>query len=259
MSRFRVLSWNIHKGRSFAGQSKTLDLVRTLLKSHDVDFVFLQEIQGKSESTWHLKSPNLDEAKIFESQLEFLADEAWPHFSYGQNASFSDRHHGNAILSKWPIIHEKNHDLTLTRFEHRGLLGVKSTLQESGQIELYSTHLNLLHGHRKRQVNSILEILDHHLGPSASAAEMRMPVVLAGDFNDWSLGLHQGLIDCGFREAFEETGQKLAETYPSFYPSFKLDRIYFLNLKCISAKVITDPFAMASDHLPIYAEFEPLY
>ncbi len=39
-----------------------------------------------------------------DSQFAFLADEIWPHFAYGKNAIYSAGHHGNAILSKHPIL-----------------------------------------------------------------------------------------------------------------------------------------------------------
>ena len=68
--------------------------------------VFLQEVQGthRGRSQAIAKWPEA-------SQYEFMADEIWPAYAYGRNAVYSDGHHGNAVLSKYPIVRFENHDV----------------------------------------------------------------------------------------------------------------------------------------------------
>ena len=55
-------------------------------------------------------------------QYEFLADSIWPQFAYGRNMVYPKGHHGNAVMSKFPIVHFQNHDVSLPGPEKRGLL-----------------------------------------------------------------------------------------------------------------------------------------
>jgi endonuclease/exonuclease/phosphatase family metal-dependent hydrolase len=41
---------------------------------------------------------------------------------YGLNAAYEHGHHGNAVLTRHPIIEWCNRDLSVNRFESRGLL-----------------------------------------------------------------------------------------------------------------------------------------
>src|SRR5690625_220449 len=79
-----------------------------------------------------------------EPHYEFLADSIWQDFAYGRNAVYPQGHHGNALLSKFPIISWNNHDISLNRFEQRGLLHCKLDLVESSQpLHAVCVHLNL--------------------------------------------------------------------------------------------------------------------
>ena len=139
MSRIlKVASYNIHKGMSPLNQHFVLHGVRQALKSLDPDLVFLQEVQGahqhlaKKISTW----PS-------DAQHEYLAGDML--FSaYGSNAHYQLGHHGNALLSRYPILHRSNHDLTLHRFEQRGLLYCQLDLPSWNQpLHAFCVHLNL--------------------------------------------------------------------------------------------------------------------
>jgi signal transduction histidine kinase len=72
------------------------------------DVVFLQEIHGEHKG----HQANLQDWPN-EAQFEYLADSIWHHHAYGKNAVYPEGHHGNAILSKYPIKRWDNLDLTL--------------------------------------------------------------------------------------------------------------------------------------------------
>ena len=54
-----------------------------------------------------------------EPSYEYLADKMWPEFSYGRNAVYDHGHHGNAILSRYPIVASENQDVSDHRYERR--------------------------------------------------------------------------------------------------------------------------------------------
>ncbi|PIS11989.1 MAG: hypothetical protein COT73_00920, partial [Bdellovibrio sp. CG10_big_fil_rev_8_21_14_0_10_47_8] len=108
--KIRVLSYNIHKGFSFSGWDFTLHTIKQALQETKADIVLLQEVVGEN----HQLRKAVPQWPT-EAQFEFLADTVWPHYSYGKNAVFSLSHHGNAILSRFPIIKEENINISTNR------------------------------------------------------------------------------------------------------------------------------------------------
>ena len=51
-----------------------------------------------------------------------MADALWPQFAYGRNAVYPHGHHGNAVLSKFPILRYENRDVSISGPEKRALL-----------------------------------------------------------------------------------------------------------------------------------------
>src|ERR1700745_327025 len=97
--KFRVLSYNIHKGFTARNRRFVLREIRDAVRGLDPDFVFLQEVLGEHQG----RRLRVGCAWPEKPQFDVLADELWPHFAYGRNADYEDGHHGNAILSKVPI------------------------------------------------------------------------------------------------------------------------------------------------------------
>src|SRR5690348_17238860 len=99
----KVLTYNIHKGFSTTRLRFVLHDIKTAINTLNPDLIFLQEIQGEhiKRATRIKKWPEL-------TQFEFLAEAFWPHHAYGKNAIYKSGHHGNAILSKYPVIAWEN-------------------------------------------------------------------------------------------------------------------------------------------------------
>ncbi len=142
--KLRVLSYNIHKGFNLGRSRFILDQIKSSIELVSADIVFLQEVHGHTEKTT---------AKIkawpTSSQFEYLADKVWSHFAYGKNAVYKEGHHGNAVLSKFPILKHENIDISTNRFEKRGLLHVEifvpgSSGEAAKQIHLINLHLNYM-------------------------------------------------------------------------------------------------------------------
>ena len=99
MNTLTIATYNIHKGLSHFNRRVVLHELRERLRELDADIVFLQEVQG--EHTRHAERyHNYPEG----AQHEFIAEEIWPHSAYGKNSVYEAGHHGNAILSRFPIL-----------------------------------------------------------------------------------------------------------------------------------------------------------
>ncbi|MGE8201388.1 MAG: endonuclease/exonuclease/phosphatase family protein, partial [Variovorax sp.] len=96
----KVMTVNTHKGFTALNRRFILPELRDAVRTVGADVVFLQEVLG-THSRHSRRVSNWPEAPHY----EFLADTMWPQFAYGRNAVYPKGHHGNALLSKFPIVH----------------------------------------------------------------------------------------------------------------------------------------------------------
>ncbi len=239
----RLVTLNIHKGLSHFNRRTVIHELREGLRALEPDLVFLQEVQGL----------NARHALRFASwptspQHEFLAGEGWQH-AYGRNAVYEHGHHGNALLSRFPILSSENEDVSDHRFERRGLLhGVVSVPGWRRNLHCLCVHLSLHERGRRRQLDAIGARLE-------ALARTESPLIVAGDFNDWrqraSHILERAL---GMSEVSVATRGRHERTYPSVLPLLKLDRIYVRGFQVLEARVHRGaPWSMLSDHLAVSA------
>ncbi len=240
-----VMTVNIHKGFSFFNRKFILPELRDAVRKVGADIVFLQEVQGTHE----------EHARRFSGwpeapHYEFLADDLWPEFAYGRNVSYPKGHHGNAVMSKFPIVHDRNHDVSVGGPEKRGLL--HCVLRVPGQaidVHVICVHLGLVERHRQAQLQRLCAMVRGEVPDNA-------PLVVAGDFNDWrrraDAVLRQG---AGLREVFVEAYGVPAKTFPARLPLLCLDRIYVRNASAHLPVVLPrKPWSHLSDHAPLAAE-----
>ncbi len=241
--RLRMLTVNTHKGFTALNRRFILPELREAVRSTRADLVFLQEVVGG-----HDRHAARHEDWPATSQYEFLADNMWSDFAYGRNAIYPEGHHGNALLSKYPILSYRNLDVSITGPERRGLL--HCVLQVPGHDEVHAicVHLSLLESHRQLQLNLLCALLD--------SLPERAPVIIAGDFNDWQLLGNKRLERCtNLHEAFERNHGQLAKTYPARFPMLRLDRVYLRNATSHDPQILgTRPWTHLSDHLPLAVE-----
>jgi endonuclease/exonuclease/phosphatase family metal-dependent hydrolase len=241
----KLLTVNMHKGFTSFNRRFVLYELRDAIRAVSADVVFLQEVLGD-----HRRHASRVARWPVAPQYEFLADSIWPEFAYGRNAAFPGGHHGNALLSKWPILHQRNHDLSMQGPERRGLLHCR--LQVPGTstgIHVVCVHLGLRETHRAQQLDRLCCIVGREVPAGA-------PLVVAGDFNDWRLRAHDRLLACaGLREVFVEHSGQAAKTFPARLPMLRLDRIYVRGVSALRPLVLpTRPWSHLSDHAPIAAE-----
>ena len=243
----KVLTYNIHKGFDIYNRQFVLHLIREQLQAVNVDVVFLQEIHGR-----HERHENRVDGWPTVSQFEYLADQVWTHYAYGRNAIYNAGHHGNAILSKYPFEKWQNINVSPWRRASRSLLhGVIQDPQSGRRLDVICVHLGLIGLERSRQFRILGKYIDENIGVDA-------PLVLAGDFNDWSGRLGRRLeTDLALQEAFQVSHGHYARTYPAHWPLLQMDRIYFRGLQLSDCKCFGGPpWKRLSDHAPLYAQFE---
>lgn len=247
---FKVLTVNTHKGFTPLNRKFILPELREAVRAAQADVVFLQEVHGTHEK--HAENHTLWPGV---PQYEFMADEIWPDFAYGRNAVYPDGDHGNALLSKFPIRHFENHDVSGEDFrghERRGLLHCVLEVPPTGvQVHAICVHLGLRERQRQAQLKLLCDLIDNEVPADA-------PLVIAGDFNDWRLKAHDRLARCaGLIDAFREAGHPAPRTFPARWPVLRLDRIYARGVRVRQPEVLsTRPWSHLSDHAPLSAEIQ---
>lgn len=282
MSVIRVVSYNIHKGRSATGSRESLADLRLGLYNLRPDLLFLQEVQGRNQQ--HIS---------LDAQHESLGAALCMETAYGCNAVHERTDHGNALLSRFPILSHENQDISDHKMEQRGLL--HAVVDVNGTpVHCLVVHLGLFAGGRSRQVAALLERIKR-LVPDDE------PLLVAGDFNDWNNRLAPLFVkQLGLYEVFaiapqdDKVGklrssvarfrnsllpfpkplplaQKVHElgingaarltppprTFPSAFPWLRLDRIYQRGFAVRKAQVLHgSPWKQLSDHAPLIAELE---
>ena len=264
--KIRVATYNIHKGvTGIRGRPRIHD-IRLALHSMDADILFLQEVQDRNERLVRFRGYPKS------TQLDYLATSGYEHRAYGMNAIYPHGHHGNAILSRHPIRHFTNHDISDHALEKRGLLHAvaRPSRSKGHEVHLICVHLGLIKRSRVRQARFLIDFVQQEIPRNA-------PIIIAGDFNDW-----QRRVDSLLREelALDEVGisagapkrrslldffapwrkgasPAVARTFPSFAPWLTLDRIYVRGFRVLSTEVPRGPvWVRRSDHMPLIAELE---
>lgn len=240
MTALRVVTLNMHKGVSPLKLDSTVYRLRQQLRAQHADLIFIQELQQENHRRQH-RFASWPKHEI----THFLADGFYPDWHYGKNAEYRHGHHGNAILSKFPLHKGINYDISEYRFERRGLLHSTIELEGLKTVHCFCVHLALLQRGRERQLETIL----HHI----ERLSENSPTIIAGDFNDWRNSIGAPMRAAGFFDVFESLYGAPARTFPSIKPVLPMDRIYVRGLSIQKAKVLTE-WSKLSDHLALYAE-----
>ncbi len=264
--KLKVATYNIHKGVTGIRRLPRIHDVRHALHAIDADIVFLQEVQDRNERLrHHANYPKTN-------QLDFLATTGYEHQVYGKNAVYPHGHHGNAILSRYPIRHSTNHDISDHALEKRGMLHAVARVSKGksrpSDVHLICVHFGLIKRSRLRQADLLAEFVEREIPP-------RHALIIAGDFNDWQRRVDEvlrerlrvdevavaresarrGVLDrlLPWRDA--RASQPPARTFPSFAPMLTLDRIYVRGLRVAGMQVPRGlTWARRSDHAPLIAE-----
>ena len=254
MLTLKIATYNIHKGLSYFKRRVVLHELRERLRELNADIVFLQEVQG--EHTGHgERYHNYPDG----AQHDFIAEEIWPHSVYGKNSVYEAGHHGNAILSRFPILQSFNTDVSAHRFESRGLLHCEVEMpvlqNETAKVSVHClcAHFGLFAKGRRAQTGALIDYVRNEIPADA-------PLIIAGDFNDWRNQLSKTLAsELHIHDVFHLHGGKLARSFPSRLPLLRLDRIYVRGFDVLHSNVHTGgDWLRLSDHAALSAQLKRL-
>jgi endonuclease/exonuclease/phosphatase family metal-dependent hydrolase len=226
------------------------DRIVEIIDHHDADVVLLQEVDVGVP-----RSRRLDLAKEIALAAEY------PYYATGLNVQLNEGMYGNATLSKFPITKNRNINLTVGPRKARGCLHTTIQLDDgngiSQEVDFFNLHLGLSAQERVRQVGLLIQ------SPEFNSLGPEKPCLVGGDLNDWRTLLSPIFTDilnfnCASNHSKGYNNPYL--TYPSFSPTGGLDKIFFRGpLQLIKRRRCWMRVTkVASDHLPVIAEFELL-
>lgn len=227
----RIASYNIRKS---VGLDYKRDPLRILdvLNEIDADVVFLQEVDRRTGDRESTLLPELLESYCDYKPVDIAVRE----HSLGW--------HGNVILIRKEATCHSAWRIELPTLEPRGAIAAEISIAGL-KLRCVAAHLGLLARIRKAQVRRIVSAL--RLEPTG------LPTIIAGDFNEWRRA--HSCIDM-FGSDFRPLMPR--PSFPSALPIVPLDRIIISSDITVSevASHRSKKAAIASDHLPIWAELE---
>ncbi|MDP1593330.1 MAG: endonuclease/exonuclease/phosphatase family protein [Gallionella sp.] len=246
MQTLTIATYNIHKGFSHFNRRVVVHDLRERLRELNADIVFLQEVQGEHAHHGQRFNNYPDGA-----QHEFLADQLWPHSAYGKNSVYEAGHHGNAILSRFPIVQSLNTDVSAHRFESRGLLHCEIESIDGQRVHCLCAHFGLFAKGRRVQTGALIDYVQNSIPPD-------VPLIIAGDFNDWRNQMSHPLArELGMHDVFHLHGGKVARSFPARLPMFRLDRIYVRGFTVQHSEVhVGGAWQRLSDHAALSASLK---
>lgn len=247
--QLRILTYNIHRAIGIDRRFRPERIVR-VLKHYDADICLLQEVdEGAPRSRELVLAKELAEA----SGYDYVAA--------GYNVSLRKGRYGNATLSRFPIVRERNIDLTIENRKRRGCQHTTIHAEvRKGKVhclEVFNLHLGLSVRERERQAGLLVRAKEF------SDLTETTPCIIGGDFNDWRARLRPIFTEAlQFHSASElKSGSPIhrdIRTFPSFSPSGALDKIFYrgpiAKRSCFRCRMQVSK--IASDHSPLIADLE---
>jgi endonuclease/exonuclease/phosphatase family metal-dependent hydrolase len=227
----RIATYNVHRCRGMdrrINPSRIVDVLRDI----NADVIALQEVIGAG----------LHGA----GQAEDIG--AGLGMGWVMNNVRTLRHHqfGNVVLSRYPIVHHSQYDLSWRTCEPRNCQ--RADLEIDGELlHVYNVHLGTAVLERRYQAKRLASFVHDRRVTGAK--------VVLGDFNEWMRGLATRTLSSLFESVDISKHLKRRRTYPGLFPVVHLDHIYYDGpVKVMRVEMPrTRKSLMASDHLPLVA------
>lgn len=228
----RVVTYNVHRCRGMDRRTRP-DRVAAVLRDIGADIIALQEVLGAGpHGTSHIE------------EIGAALGMGWVMAPVRQ---LRDHQFGNAVLSRHPITHHVQHDLSWKTCEPRGLQ--RTDIEVSGRtLRVYNVHLGTAILERRHQAQRVATIVaDRHVGGAK---------IVLGDFNEWMRGLTTTLLSSRLKSVDLQEHLQRRRTYPGIFPILHLDHIYYAGrLEVIGIELPRTRLSLvASDHLPLVAD-----
>lgn len=228
----RVVTYNVHRCRGMDRRTRP-DRVAAVLREIDADVIAVQEIVGSGPQGG--------------SQIEEIGAALGMGWVMATTRQLRGQQFGNAVLSRLPIVHHVQHDLSWKTCEPRCLQRVDIEAQ-GHTLHVYNVHLGTAILERRHQAQRLASIVaDRHVGG---------PKIVLGDFNEWMRGLTTTLLSDHLKSVDLKDYLRRRRTYPGLFPILHLDHIYYAGrLEIVHVELErTRKSLVASDHLPLVAD-----
>ena len=153
---------------------------------------------------------------------------------------------GNAVMSRLPITHHCDYDLSWKTCEPRRLQRIDIDAHGC-RLHVFNVHLGTAILERRHQAGRLAAIVaDRHVAG---------PKIVLGDFNEWMRGLATTLLSERLRAVDLRNHLRRRRTYPGVFPILHLDHIYYTGrVEVLGVELPrTRTTLVASDHLPLVA------
>jgi endonuclease/exonuclease/phosphatase family metal-dependent hydrolase len=229
----RIATYNIHRCR---GMDRRILPSRTaaVIAEIEADVIALQEVVGASAT--------------HPGHAEELGAALGMGWVMAPTRRLRGHLFGNVVLSRLPIRHHAQYDLSWKRREPRCCQRVDLAVDDA-TVHLYNVHLG----------TSLLERRHQAVRLAAVVHDRRVsgPKVVLGDFNEWTRGLATRMLMEKLHSVDLFRHLKRRKTYPGFFPMLHLDHIYYEGAR-IEVRNVELPRTrralIGSDHLPLVAD-----
>jgi endonuclease/exonuclease/phosphatase family metal-dependent hydrolase len=228
----RVATYNIHRCRGLDGRTN-VGRIAEVIRAIEPDVIALQEVIGAgANSAGHAE------------ELGALLGMGW--------VMAATRHlrgclFGNVVLSRLPIRHHSQYDLSWKTCEPRCAQRVDIAVGED-TLHLYNVHLGTAFLERRHQAARLSAIMHDR--------RIDKPKIVLGDFNEWMKGLATSMLNERLQSIDLRSHLRRRRTYPGVFPVLHLDHIYYEGTVEVAKLELprTRLALMASDHLPLVAD-----
>jgi endonuclease/exonuclease/phosphatase family metal-dependent hydrolase len=228
----RVATYNVHRCRGMDARTVP-QRIASVLAALDADAIALQEVLGASQ-----RRPGQA------AELGAALGMGWvmAPTRHVRTALF-----GNVVLSRFPVRHHVQHDLTWKTCEHRGVQRVDVAMDDD-TLHVYNVHLGTSLLERRHQAVKLASVVHDR--------RVAGPKIVLGDFNEWARGIAKDVLAERLHSIDLSKHLSRRRTYPGFFPILHLDHIYYEGkVEVVKVSLPRDRMAlMASDHLPLVAD-----
>ena len=229
---FRIVTYNVHRCRGL-DRRVLPKRIAAVLRPLKADVIALQEVLGAGP-----KGHGHDQ------ELSAALGMGWV---MGSTRLVRGGLYGNVVMSRFPIDHHTQYDLTWKTRTPRGCQRVDIQLGQH-TMHVYNVHLGV--GLRERQYQA------KRLGNFIGQDRIPGPKIVLGDFNEWGRGFATIELTRVLKSLDLRAFLKRRRTYPGLFPVLHLDHIFYDgHVEVIKVQVPrTRRSLIASDHLPLLAD-----
>jgi endonuclease/exonuclease/phosphatase family metal-dependent hydrolase len=228
----RVATYNIHRCRGMDRRvvpSRIADVLRAI----DADIIALQEVVGAGPDG--------------SGQAEEIGAALGMGWVMSPVRHLRSHLFGNVVMSRYPILHNAQYDLSWRTCESRGCQRADLDLGEGRLLHVYNVHLGTAVLERRYQAPRLASFVHDH--------RVTGPKIILGDFNEWMKGLATRTLSSLFKSIDIHAHLQRRRTYPGLFPLLHLDHIYYEGHVEVRDVALprTRRALIASDHLPLVA------